>query len=104
MVAGVQPRDGYLTVNGLRLHYLDWGGSSSRSLVLVHDIRGYAHMWDDQAQRLSRDFHVYAIDVRGHGESDHSPDGYGVKQLASDVAGLADNLRLQSFALLGIGL
>ena len=30
------PTDHYVEVNGLTIHYLDWGGDSPRNLLLVH--------------------------------------------------------------------
>ncbi len=84
------PTDHTATVNGLNIHYLDWGGTSSRNLLLVHGQGGNAHNWDHIAERLCEDFRVIAIDQRGHGDSDHTREGYGVDKFASDLAAFVE--------------
>lgn len=100
----VQPAEGELKINGLRIHYFEWRGRGERPLVLVHGLRDYAYYWQDLANRLLDDFHVYAFDQRGHGESEHAPGGYLVWALASDLAGFVDQMRLERFDLLGLSL
>ena len=63
-----QPADRYATVNGLRLHYLDWGGAG-RPLILVHGLDRHAHTFDHVAPHFRSRFRVIAVDMRGHGES-----------------------------------
>ena len=65
----LRPVDRYVTVNGLRLHCLDWGGDGP-PLLLLHGFTGHAHAWDTLSIALQPHFHVYALDQRGHGESD----------------------------------
>ncbi|MBI2887693.1 MAG: alpha/beta hydrolase [Chloroflexi bacterium] len=89
-------------VNGLRLHYLDWGNHGAPPLVCVHGYTGSAQAFNALARRLRDRFHVIAPDVRGHGESQWSAAGaYQYADQAADVAGLADYLRLGKFTLLG---
>lgn len=47
MTTQVQAQDKVVTVNGLQLHYLDWGTSGKTPMVLLHGLRGHAHSWDD---------------------------------------------------------
>jgi esterase len=100
----VQPSEGELKINGLRLHYFEWVGAGQRPLVLMHGLRDYAYFWQDCANRLMDEFHVYAFDQRGHGESEHAPGGYLVWALASDLARFVDELGLESFDLVGLSL
>ena len=53
----------------LRLHYLDWGNSDAPPLLLVHGNRDQCHNWDWVAQALRDEYHVIALDFRGHGDS-----------------------------------
>ncbi|HEU4759605.1 MAG TPA: alpha/beta hydrolase [Dehalococcoidia bacterium] len=100
----VQPAEGELKLNGLRIHYFEWQGRGERPLVLLHGLRDYAYYWQDCANRLLDDFHVYAFDQRGHGESEHAPGGYLVWALASDLTAFADARSLERFDLLGLSL
>ena len=70
----LRPIERDVTVKGLRLRVLDWGGSGRPPLLLLHGFTGHAHAWDTLSLALQPHFHVYALDQRGHGDSDWSPD------------------------------
>ena len=56
------------------------------TLLLAHGQGGNAHNWDHIARALHEEFRVIAIDQRGHGDSDHTWEGYGVERFGSDLA------------------
>ncbi len=88
-------RDGFATVNGLRLHYLEWGTPGRPPLLLLHGGSAYAHWWDLVAPEFTQGFHVIALDQRGHGDSDHAhPPAYGTRHYLDD---LHQFLLLQNF-------
>ena len=98
-------QDRFLTLRGLRLHYRDWGSPAAPPLVLLHGGQGNARQWDTVARALADRSRVLAPDLRGHGESDHAPDGdYAPDVVAGDVAALADALGLGRFALVGFSI
>jgi len=89
-------------VNGITLHYLDWGPADAPPVVLLHGITGHARVWDHLAARLVPGRRMLALDQRGHGDSDPAPDDdYRVGTMADDVAAFVGSLRLDRFALLG---
>ncbi|HET8944477.1 MAG TPA: alpha/beta hydrolase [Dehalococcoidia bacterium] len=100
----IQPSEGELKINGLRIHYFEWKGAGSRPLVLMHGLRDYAYFWQDCANRLLDDFHIFAPDQRGHGESEFAPGGYLVWALASDLAKFVDAIGLERYDLVGLSL
>jgi pimeloyl-ACP methyl ester carboxylesterase len=100
----LQPLEGELKLNGLRIHYFEWRGAGRRPLVLMHGLRDYAYYWQDCANRFLDDFHLFAPDIRGHGESEFAPGGYGVWSLAADLAAFVDAIGLERFDLLGLSL
>ena len=59
----------------LRLHYVDWGNAGKPPLLLVHGGRDHCRNWDWTAEVLRDDWHIIAPDLRGHGDSQWSPDG-----------------------------
>jgi pimeloyl-ACP methyl ester carboxylesterase len=73
----------------LRLHYVDWGNPGAPPLLLVHGGRDHCRNWDWVATALRNDYHVLAPDLRGHGDSQWSPDGsYSVAAYIYDLAQL----------------
>src|SRR3979409_517774 len=70
-----QPADRFITVNGLRLHYLDWGNDTKPPMILLHGIGRVAHTFDHLAPHFSSNYHVMAVDMRGHGDSGWDPQG-----------------------------
>lgn len=102
MTTQVQPKDKTVTVNGLTLHYLDWGAEGSPVMVLLHGLRGHAHSWDDVSASMCRDYHVLALDQRGRGDSDWAKDGdYSTSAYVSDLLGFCEALKLNRFTLVG---
>jgi pimeloyl-ACP methyl ester carboxylesterase len=75
MMNTVEPTSHYFTSQGVKLHYLDWGNTSAPSLLLIHGTRDHARSWDWTARALRDRWHVVALDLRGHGDSEWSPDG-----------------------------
>jgi len=91
-----------VSVNGLGLHYLDWGNAGSAPVVCVHGYTSSAEYCNALARHFHDRFHIVAPDVRGHGESARSPDGaYQYRDQVSDLAGLVDQLGLTRFTLIG---
>ena len=70
-------------VNGVRLHYLDWGGAGP-PLILIPGFGDTPHCFDDLAPALSDRYRVVAYARRGHGRSEaKSP--YDTDTLVEDL-------------------
>lgn len=96
------PQDRFVTVDGLRIHYLDWGGEGKQPLILLHGIGRVAHTFDHLATHFSPNYHVMAVDMRGHGDSGLDPKGaYLVEDYAKDIEGMAAQLRLRNIVIWG---
>jgi len=97
-----QPGSKFLEVNGLRLHYLDWGNAGAPPLVCLHGYTASACAFNALARHFRDRFHIIALDVRGHGESGWSPTGsYQYSDQSADLEGLVNRLGLERFTLLG---
>jgi len=94
--------DKFVTVNGLRIHYLDWGNSGAQAMVLLHGLRSFAHDWDGVSREFSDRYHVLALDQRGRGDSDWDPEGnYFTEAYVSDLEQFIEQLKLDKFVLVG---
>ena len=84
----------------VRLHVLDFGGTGM-PIVFLTGIGNNAHVFDDFAQRFTKDHRVIAITRRGFGESSH-PDGpYDQPTLAADIHAVLDSVGIQRAILAG---
>ena len=93
-------RSAFAEVNGIKLHYLDWGGNGP-PLVLVHGIGDNPHVFHDLAAYLRADFRIIAYARRGHGRSDAPPGPYDGPMLTEDLHQLLNALGIQQAHLLG---
>jgi pimeloyl-ACP methyl ester carboxylesterase len=97
---GLAPRRGYVQASGARLSYLEWGGQG-RPLLLLHGITSAARAWWRVAPVfVARGYHVYALDMPGHGESDETED-HRIENIAALAAGAMHALDLSGAALIG---
>ena len=97
-----EPQDRWLEINGLKIHYLEWGTNDKPAMVLLHGFLGHGHAWDDFAHAFSRDYHILAVDQRGHGLSGWAKGGtYGLEDHFSDLSWIIDLLELDNIILIG---
>lgn len=103
MLSSAEPyQDRFITVNGLRLHYLDWGSPDKPPFIMLHGIGRVAHSFDHIAPHFTARYHVIALDMRGHGDSAWSPEGaYLVEDYAKDLEAMVEQLNLRGLTLLG---
>ncbi|MFC2095615.1 alpha/beta fold hydrolase [Candidatus Bipolaricaulota bacterium] len=93
-------RSEIIDANGVRLHYLDWGGEGPALIFLA----GYAntpHFFDSLAQAFTDRFHVLGLTRRSHGESDQPDTGYDLATLAADNIAFMDALEIDKATLVG---
>lgn len=93
---------------GVRLHYLEWTPSqpvAAPPVILIHGISGNARNYDALTAALGDRFHLYALDLRGHGDSawDENRD-YRISALVYDLNAFIDALGLSEVVLIGTGL
>ncbi len=90
----------FVNVNGIRLHYLDWGGNGP-ALLFLAGLGCTAHIFDRFAPRFIDTFHVLALTRRGHGESDYPETGYDIDTLTEDIRRFLDTLKIERAILVG---
>jgi pimeloyl-ACP methyl ester carboxylesterase len=86
---------------GVRLRYAEQGDPHGHPVILLH---GYSDSWFSYSRVLPlmdpKD-HVYALDLRGHGDSDRPASGYDMRSLAADVLAFMNAQRLARVTVVG---
>jgi pimeloyl-ACP methyl ester carboxylesterase len=93
--------DRFVTVDGVRLHYVEAG--EGPLVVLLHGFPEFWWTWRHQIPALAAaGFRVVALDMRGYAQSDKPPHwrDYRMELLAADVAGVIEQLGDDGRALL----
>lgn len=83
--------DREIVVAGARVHYLTWGEVGAPGLVFVHGGGAHAHWWSHVAAQFADRYRIGAIDLTGHGDSDHR-DTYSMSGWAEEVMAVAGGL------------
>ena len=91
-----------VAIDGLNFHYTDWSGNGP-PLLMLHGLGGHARTWDHTATALSDQYHVLALDQRGHGDTDWAPQ-YGLSPMAQDLLGFMNALDLSEATLMGLSM
>jgi pimeloyl-ACP methyl ester carboxylesterase len=89
-------------VGANRFHFLEWGDPSAPPMLLLHGGNQTAHSWDLVSLHLSDRYHVYALDQRGHGDSEWVRDqDYSPAAMAEDALGFIRQQGMQSPLIMG---
>lgn len=89
------------TVNGLRIAYNEWNSASPDAIVLVHGLHGQSHAWDPIADILAAQYRVICPDLRGHGDSAWSREGYWTRYFVEDLHHLVQRLAVAPVLYVG---
>lgn len=84
----------------IALNTLYFGGEGHPPLVILHGLLGSARNWRTVAGDLSSRFEVFAVDLRGHGDSPHHPD-IDYDLMEADLLAWLDARRLEKVVLVG---
>ena len=94
------PSDQFVTLDGVRFHYLDWGGDGD-PLLLLAGLGCTAHVFTELAPHLSDRFRVLALTRRGHGLTDQVQSGHALADAAEDARRLLDALGIERAHVVG---
>jgi pimeloyl-ACP methyl ester carboxylesterase len=98
----LEPVSHFFYSDRLKLQFWDWGTNGKPAMILVHGGLDHARSWDWVARALRDDYHVYALDLRGHGNSAWAPGAlYSIAEHVLDLSVLADIVNAFPITLIG---
>lgn len=83
----------------IELHYIEKGQGDS--LILLHGNGENCDYFEHQIQYFSNQYHLFAIDTRGHGQSPRGEQPFTIKQFAEDLHDFMDEKGIEKAILLG---
>ena len=86
---------------GVRLHYREQGNPAGRPVILLHGITDSWFSFSRVLPGISKAHRVFALDLRGHGDSDRPADEYSPRDMAADVIAFMDALSIRRATLVG---
>jgi pimeloyl-ACP methyl ester carboxylesterase len=94
-------KDGYITTDdGCKIHYMESGGGK-KTILYVHDYLDGGASFKYVARNLKGRYRIVTYDLRAHGESDTTTDGYTMERYAKDLKNLIDQLALTNINIIG---
>lgn len=93
-------KSAFVTANGIKMNYLDWGGTGE-VMILLTGFGNDAHVFDDFAPSFTDKFHVIGLTRRGFGETDRPASGYETANRVEDVRAFMDALKIARATLVG---
>jgi pimeloyl-ACP methyl ester carboxylesterase len=99
------PAGHHVLLGRMRFHYLDWGTTGLPPVVFLHGGGLNAHTWDLVCASLKQERHCLALDQRGHGESEWSPEmDYRIESHVGDIEAFLNALAIRRCVLVGMSL
>jgi len=85
----------FVAVNGIRMHYLEWGDAKGAPLVWAHGSGSDGYELRHVAPRLVQaGYRVLAVDYRGHGQTRVKDANFGIYHIADDLVAILDSLKI----------
>ena len=83
----------------IKLNYIEQG--QGQSLILLHGNGEDTTYFEHQIPYFSKNYHVIAIDTRGHGQSPRGEKPFTIKQFAEDLHDFMDEKGIEKAVILG---
>ena len=86
-------------MSDIQLHFKEQG--EGQTLILLHGNGENCDYFEHQIQYFSNQYHLFAIDTRGHGQSPRVDQPFTIKQFAEDLHDFMDEKGIEKAILLG---
>lgn len=86
--------------NGETLAYRERDGGN-KPVLLIHGNMTSSKHWDLVLENMAQEYKLYAVDMRGFGESSYHVPVRSIKDFSDDIKLFVDELELKDFAIVG---
>ena len=90
-----------LVGTGIRMRYATSGDSLGEPVILLHGLSDSWFSFSGVLPRLAPRYRAFALDQRGHGGSERPDSGYTMRDMAADVVGFMDAMKLTRATIVG---
>jgi pimeloyl-ACP methyl ester carboxylesterase len=92
----------HTVVRSQRFHFSEWGEPGQPQILLLHGGNQSAHSWDLVSLHLSDRYHVFALDQRGHGDSEWNREqDYSIDSMVADAIAFIADQKLHNLIVFG---
>lgn len=91
-------------ISGISMSYIEAGPEDAPVLILLHGYTDSSLDWSQVIPYLEDDFHIYALDLRGHGGSEAPECCYTIPDMAYDVVAFMDALDIPKASVAGFSM
>ncbi|MEO7600491.1 MAG: alpha/beta fold hydrolase [Opitutus sp.] len=86
--------------DSVSLFHRELGGAGNPPLIILHGMLGSSRNWQTAGRDLTSRYHVFALDLRNHGQSPHAP-VMSYDAMIADVMAWLDERQLSHVTLIG---
>jgi pimeloyl-ACP methyl ester carboxylesterase len=86
--------------DGIQINLAKWQGTGT-PILCIHGITANCRCWDTLVEALTPEYHVFAMDLRGRGQSDKPSKGYALEYHLRDINCLLDDLKIDRAVIMG---
>lgn len=93
-----------IALNGITMNYYDNKNIGQPALVFIHGLGENLESWMYQLQKYNTQYHVVAMDLRGHGQTNGGDSDISLIQFTYDVLALLDTLNIGKAHFIGLSM
>ena len=86
---------------GFKMSYTEAGSQDAEAVIFLHGFTDSSYSWSMTAPLLAGEYRIFALDLRGFGDSERPEWGYTIPQFAEDVVAFMDALQIKQATLIG---
>ena len=88
-----------VSANNIKINYIEHG-AGDEYIIFIHGYCCSLGIWREVIELLPKRYHAYALDLRGHGQSERA-DSYRLADIVEDIYAFSRELAIEQFIYVG---